>query len=82
MAFVLSGGASLGAIHVGTSAAALNGAFIASRPQTVKTADGLAHVWRSLRRRDVFPLTWVADAAQMHGGPDTGVLPSARPCAS
>jgi NTE family protein len=73
VAFVLSGGASLGAIQigmlralyerdirpdliVGTSAGALNGAFIASRPQTVATADELANVWRSLRRGDVFPL--------------------------
>ena len=73
MAFVLSGGAGLGAIQVGmlralyerdirpdlivgTSAGALNGAFIASRPQTVRTADELADVWRSLRRTQVFPL--------------------------
>ena len=76
VAFVLSGGASLGAIQVGmlralyerdispdlivgTSAGALNGAFIASRSQTVDTADGLADVWRSLRRGDVFPLNLV-----------------------
>jgi NTE family protein len=73
VAFVLSGGAGLGAIQVGmlralyergirpdlivgTSAGALNGAFIASRPQTVATADELASIWRSLRRGDVFPL--------------------------
>jgi NTE family protein len=73
VAFVLSGGASLGAIQVGmlrelherdispdlivgTSAGALNGVFIASRPQTVETADELADVWRSLPRGDVFPL--------------------------
>ena len=73
VAFVLSGGASLGAIQVGmlralyereispdvivgTSAGALNGAFIASRPQTVHTADQLADTWRSLRRGSVFPL--------------------------
>lgn len=73
VAFVLSGGAGLGAIQVGmlralyerdvrpdlivgTSAGALNGAFIASRPQTVETADELAQVWRSLRRGHVFPL--------------------------
>ena len=72
-AFVLSGGASLGAIQVGmlaalyergvvpdlivgTSAGALNGAFIASRPQTIETADALADVWRGLRRGQVFPL--------------------------
>lgn len=70
--FVLSGGASLGAIQagmlkalyergiapgliVGTSAGAVNGAFIASRPATVETADALAGVWRSLRTFEVFP---------------------------
>ena len=58
VAFVLSGGASLGAVQVGmlqalyerditpqlvvgTSAGAINGAFIASRPQTVETASEL-----------------------------------------
>src|SRR5947209_1478571 len=73
IAFVLSGGASLGAIQagmlralyergikpdviVGTSAGAMNGAFIASRPQTVATADALAAVWRDLRRGQVFPV--------------------------
>ena len=73
VAFVLSGGASLGAIQVGmlqalyergivpdmivgTSAGALNGAFVASRPQTVATADALGDIWRGLRRGDVFPL--------------------------
>ena len=73
VAFVLSGGASLGAIQagmlyalyergiapdviVGTSAGAMNGAFIASRPQTVGTAGALAAVWRDLRRGQVFPL--------------------------
>lgn len=71
-AFVLSGGASLGAIQagmlralyergivpdlvVGTSAGALNGAFIASRPQTVATADALGDVWRGLRRGPGLP---------------------------
>jgi NTE family protein len=72
VAFVLSGGAGLGAIQVGmlrvlyehgvrpdvivgTSAGALNGAFVASRPQTVATADELAAIWRDLRRGQVFP---------------------------
>jgi len=72
-AFVLSGGASLGAIQVGmlralyehgiapdfivgTSAGALNGAYIASRPQTPETADALGGIWRDLRRGQVFPL--------------------------
>jgi predicted acylesterase/phospholipase RssA len=37
-------------VIVGTSAGALNGAFMASRPQTVETAEALASVWRGLRR--------------------------------
>lgn len=73
VAFVLSGGASLGAVQVGmlrglyergivpdlivgTSVGAINGAFIASRPQTVETADELAEIWRGVRRGQVFPL--------------------------
>jgi NTE family protein len=73
VAFVLSGGASLGAIQVGmlralyerdirpdlivgTSAGALNGAYIASRPQTLTTAESLARIWRELRRSQVFPV--------------------------
>lgn len=73
VAFVLSGGASLGAVQVGmlralyeqgiapdvivgTSAGAINGAFIASRPQTVATADALATVWSGVRRGHTFPL--------------------------
>jgi NTE family protein len=72
-AFVLSGGASLGAVQVGmlralyergiapdlivgTSAGALNGAFIASREPAVATADELGDVWRGLRRGRVFPV--------------------------
>ena len=73
VAFVLSGGASLGAVQVGmlhalyersiapdlivgTSAGAINGAFIASRPQTVATADALATVWTGVRRGQTFPI--------------------------
>jgi NTE family protein len=41
---------------VGTSAGAINGAFIASRPQTETTAQELAAIWRGLRRSRVFPL--------------------------
>src|SRR5512133_3697932 len=69
-AFVLSGGASLGAaqagmlqalyergivpdILVGTSAGALNAAYIASRPQTVTTARELGRIWRGLQREDI-----------------------------
>jgi NTE family protein len=71
-AFVLSGGASLGAIQVGmlhalfergiapdlivgTSAGAINGAFIASRKPTVATVEALGDIWRGLRRGAVFP---------------------------
>jgi NTE family protein len=72
-AFVLSGGAGLGAIQVGmlralyerdiapdlivgTSVGAINGSFIASRPQTTETADELGEVWRQIHRGHVFPL--------------------------
>jgi len=41
---------------VGASSGALNGAFIAARPQTVATALELADIWTGLRRRQVFPL--------------------------
>lgn len=71
-AFVLSGGASLGAIQVGmlealfergiapellvgTSAGAINAAFVATRPPVPETAQALGDVWRSLRRGNVFP---------------------------
>lgn len=70
-AFVLSGGASLGAVQVGmlrglaeagispelivgTSVGALNGGWIASRPDAAGV-DALAVLWRSLSRNDVFP---------------------------
>src|SRR5215207_11035029 len=73
VAFVLSGGAGLGAIQVGmlhalsehgvepdlivaTSAGAINGAFIATREQTVDTADELAAIWRPISRTQIFPL--------------------------
>jgi NTE family protein len=42
---------------VGTSAGALNGAFIAERPQAVETAHELGEVWRRLRRGQVFPVS-------------------------
>lgn len=43
-------------VIVGASAGALNGAFIAARPQTVATAAGLADIWIGLKRAQVFPL--------------------------
>jgi NTE family protein len=73
IAYVHSGGASLGAIHVGmlealnereiepdlivaSSAGALNGAFVADRPQIPATAHELAEVWLGIGRGEVFPL--------------------------
>ena len=70
---MLTGGGSLGAVHVGmlealyergiapdlivgTSVGAINGAFIASRPQTPETARSLGDIWRRLRRAHVFPM--------------------------
>jgi NTE family protein len=95
VAFVLSGGASLGAIQVGmlralyergiapdlivgTSAGALNGAFVASRPQTVATADALGAIWRGLRRGQAFPLNPVTGllgflGARAHLVPGSGL---------
>ncbi|HME02953.1 MAG TPA: patatin-like phospholipase family protein [Solirubrobacteraceae bacterium] len=72
VAFVLSGGASLGASQagmldalyergikpdmlVGTSVGAINAAFIASRPPTVRVARELQQVWRGLSRGQIFP---------------------------
>ena len=45
---------------VGTSAGALNAAFIASRPQSPATAAQLARIWRGLQREDVFPVSMSA----------------------
>jgi hypothetical protein len=42
---------------VGTSAGALNAAFVASRLQNVATANKLARVWRGLQREDIFPVS-------------------------
>ena len=73
-AFVFAGGGSFGAVQVGmmwslanhgiaadmvvgSSVGALNGAFYAGDP-TLAGVERLAQIWRGLRRRDVFPLTW------------------------
>jgi NTE family protein len=95
VAFVLSGGASLGAIQVGmlralyersikpdlivaTSVGAINGAFIAARPQTVETADELAALWRRVSRGQVFPLNPLSGllgflGSRSHLVPDSGL---------
>jgi NTE family protein len=73
-AFVLAGGGSFGAVQVGmlrelvaagvvpdfvvgSSVGAINGAYFAG----ASTPEGVAQleaIWRGLRRRDVFPVTW------------------------
>src|SRR3989442_13475080 len=68
---------------VGASAGALNAAFVASRPQTVATADELGAIWRGLRREDVFPVGLRALIAGVtsrddHLVPDHGLRQLAR----
>ncbi len=80
---MLSGGASLGAIHVGmlralvdtgerpdlivgTSVGAVNGGWIASRPDAAGIR-GLADLWISLSRKDIFPTHPLSGAMAMLG---------------
>ncbi|MGD9657726.1 MAG: patatin-like phospholipase family protein [Methylocystis sp.] len=73
-AFVFAGGGSLGSIQVGmlralvangvaadmvvgSSVGAINGAYYAGAP-TTEGVERLAEIWLSLRRKDVFPVTW------------------------
>ena len=73
-AFVFAGGGSFGAIQVGmlkalasrgitadfvvgSSVGAMNAAYYAGRP-TLEGIAELERIWRGLRRRDVFPITW------------------------
>jgi len=94
-AFVLAGGASLGAMQVGmlralyehgivpdilvgTSAGALNAAFISSRPQSAATAEELASAWCAMRREQIFPLAartllWGLASRHDHLVPDRGL---------
>src|SRR4051794_647283 len=63
---------------VGTSAGALNGAYIAERPQVVETARELGDVWRGLSRGQVFPVNPLTGAlgflgARSHLVPDSGL---------
>jgi NTE family protein len=56
----------------------LNGAFIASRPQTVETARELGTIWRELRRGTVFPVNPVTGLLGFAGArsnlvPDSGL---------
>lgn len=89
-AFVLSGGASLGAAQVGmlralyergitpdllvgTSAGAINAAFLSSRPTAVQTAEELRRIWCGLGRGDVFPANPVAACLALVGRRDHAV---------
>ena len=73
-AFVFAGGGSFGSIQVGmlraltahgvtadivvgSSVGAMNAAYCVSNP-TLEGIEKLAAIWRSLRRNDVFPITW------------------------
>jgi NTE family protein len=73
-AFVFAGGGSFGSVQVGmlralvahgltanmvvgSSVGAMNAAFYAGMP-TAEGVEKLAAIWRSLRRQDVFPITW------------------------
>ena len=63
---------------VGTSAGALNGAFIAERPQVVDTARELGDVWRGVSRGQVFPVNPLSGALGLLGErshlvPDSGL---------
>lgn len=62
---------------LGTSAGALNAAFIASRPQTRATARALGRVWRGVQREDVFPLSMSALVGGLCGRRDH-VVPDRR----
>jgi NTE family protein len=55
---------------LGTSAGALNAAFVASRPQTTATATKLGRIWRGLQREDVFPVSLTALVGGMSGRRD------------
>ena len=55
---------------VGTSAGAMNAAFIASRPQTTATARALGRIWRSLQREDLFPVSLSALVGGLCGNRD------------
>jgi NTE family protein len=91
-ALVLSGGGSLGAVQVGmlhalsragftpdvvigASVGALNGAFFACDP-TPLGVERLADLWRSLRRKDIFPLTMMAGLTAFLFGRDHLIEPS------
>lgn len=87
-AFVLSGGASLGAVQVGmlqalaerrvtpdllvgTSAGAINAAYVAAHGTGAAELNRLAGIWAGLRRWDVFPLRPQHLLSALAGGRDS-----------
>src|SRR5512140_3062933 len=92
VAFVFSGGSSLGALHagmlravleagiqpdflVGTSAGALNAAFIA-KGFTAERVEELAGIWSRLRTNDVFPGLGIWSSLRCAAGVGTLASPS------
>jgi NTE family protein len=90
VAFVFSGGGSLGAgqagmlealyqrgvepdLLVGTSVGAVNAAFIASRPQSARTARELQQIWRGLTKGQIFPASPLAAGLGLLGMRDHSV---------
>jgi NTE family protein len=55
---------------VGTSAGALNAAYLATRPPTVQTAIALGDVWRGVRTFEVFPPSPVSATLALLGRSD------------
>ena len=91
-AFVLSGGASLGAVEVGmlqalaargvqpdlvfgSSAGAINAAWVAGDPQLARL-DDLAALWTGLRSRDIFPVRPLTGLLGFLGARDSLVPPT------
>jgi NTE family protein len=55
---------------VGTSAGAINGAYLASRPATVATAEALGQLWRKMSTLEVFPPNPITAALGLIGEHD------------
>lgn len=92
IAFVLSGGGSLGAVQVGmlqaltehdvhpdlligTSAGAINSAYLAGHGTDTEAIENLGALWRGLRRGQVFPLDPLRLAGAL-GGHSPSLFPS------
>src|SRR6185437_7517516 len=60
---------------VGTSAGAINAAFVASRPQTVETSRDLQRIWRRLKRCQVCPANPLTAGLGVLGLKDHSVSP-------